>query len=194
MKLKLVLFSASLPQVQQIFFTRRYFFLFLSISKCVLRCILTTRIGAIASDRWSRQGYVQVGLLSIPGFRRERQRNRRVTWDGSGPLRLPPRSPKVESSAERGSIQTLGERWALRFFSPLHLRDAREGRKATTRRGQLGNLWHHNYRRYSRRILHVSSVSPPPGSRRPPLDAFPAPCDTWHARRKSIPVFYANIL
>lgn len=79
------------------------FFLFSSISKCVLRCILTTRIArrplslpiADQGKDMCRSGFSQ-SQDSVG-----RQRNRRVTWDGSGPLCLPPCSPKVESSAER---------------------------------------------------------------------------------------------
>lgn len=48
----------------------------------------------------------------------ERQRNRRVTWDGSSPPRLPPCSPKVESSEPREAAYSDSRgAWALRFFS-----------------------------------------------------------------------------
>lgn len=105
-----------------------------SFSKCIHRCISTTRIAATLSlpiaDR-SRDMH-RSGPSQSQGPV-ERQRNRWVTWDGSSPLRLPPCSPKVESSTEKGGIFRLSESVSFTWFFPCVSFAARKKDRKTIR-------------------------------------------------------------
>lgn len=99
---------------------------------------------------------------------------------------LPPCSPKVESSGERGSIQTRGERELLCFHPPLHL----HGAKRKTESDDLPRPTRGTFDTTIIVAIHAGFCT---FRRYPELVAIsswrlPTPRDvTWHARRKSIP-------
>jgi len=116
------------------------------------------RGGPIASDHWSRQGYVQIGLLSVPGFSQGDNGIAESRETARVPCALPPRQRSRVQPREAVFRPSESVRFTFLSSGSSLRRGARKGRRATTRRGQLENLWHYNYRCYSRWILHVSSV------------------------------------
>lgn len=115
----------------------------------------------------------------------ERQRNRRVTWDGSSPPRLPPCSPKVKSSEPREAVYSDSRRaWALRFFS----------RVSFAAREKDGEQFNCAVENNSDTTIIVAIHAA--GSASIVNILLPTLCDGWHARRKSISVaqiFYNNL-
>lgn len=121
----------------------------------------------IASDRWSRQGYTQVGRLSVP-------RSGRETTESSSHVRRLESSALAttlakgrEFSRERRRAQALSESVSFTFLSPRFFRGAGERRKAIRLRRresltpQLSSLFTPRvlrvYRQY--RLRHPPSIT-----------------------------------